>query len=120
MPSGHLRNEVVSQSFQYAAELDPRRVFQLANTIANVNNLSLAEQLAYVWAVRDPLAALEETSAVEGLGARARLQEAVLRSWARYEPDEMLENIDLIPQELRQYACSRAVERPLYSDPHES
>lgn len=120
LPNGPVRHEVVAGSFRYAAKLDPRPVFQLANALPHVDNVSLASKVAFEWGISDPRAALEEISTIKEFGARTRFQESVARSWGIYEPEEMLENISLIHQSLRRDACSRAVERVLYSDPQES
>ena len=120
LSNASVRNTVLTQVFSNAAKLDAKRSFELAVSLPNVNNTSMAQQVLYSWGSSNPEAALKEIATVKEPGIRRKYHETVLRSWARKEPSEILEQIDLIPLDLQQLAYREAVEQSLYSEPEEA
>ncbi len=99
-------------AFEYALKLD--------SNPGGFPFVSLVSAVTNTWVKSDPRSALDAASGVEQLGLRRKLEESVVTAWANENPQDLLTDLETLPEHVRQSATRTAISSWVNEDPHEA
>ena len=114
------RNEVIRHVLGEVAQTDPEGAFNYAQSIENDPDNSIVLTTASIWASTDPRSALTAATGIERRAVRNAVAEMVVRTWARAEPEAVLEGVDSLPADLQESAASTALSAIARESPQEA
>ena len=92
------------------ARNDPEVAFNLALDTPNDVFGKMLATVVDTWAITDPENALSRVSLLQPSSIRAKLQEGIVSTWIRQEPNQFETNLGSIPAELRDAARQSFIE----------
>lgn len=114
------RRIVIGEVLRVVAETDPEGAFKYALTIENDQYDFTIMGVTDTWARSDPHAAIAAASDVENETRRIDLVNSIVRSWSRFKPREVLENIDALPDFVKPTAVETALGEVAEKSPREA
>lgn len=112
--------KLLQQAVQVYALSDPQSAFEKALTLPNNSSETAREAIVSVWAVTDPIGALNAMSRVESQSKRQRLQELILIHWAKSNPQEVIDRLRVVPAYLKPFAREQVIVELAIRDPLEA
>ena len=91
------------------AEDDPHSMFEYAASLPADKQYPVAVALYTTWIKSDPESAYNSLDSFKGLGAFNLLEHEVLNAWARHDPYELIEKVDMLSAENQLQAIEDAV-----------
>lgn len=89
---------------------DPMSAFKDSMTMSGDSGDLVRQTALRTWAKIQPVAALQAVSTYEPEDARRNLQRVVLGAWAQTDPQEILEQLNIVPREFRSFAREAAID----------
>lgn len=105
------RQSVLNESIRWAARLDPRSTFDVALNSFRATEPRLVSEAVKHWVEREPESAFGAISQLPISRFQEKLLVDAMSYWASYEPRGLLRNLDLIPNELHNWARYTALSR---------
>ena len=103
---------------QAIAQENPESALNYARGLSDEKEQSyLSERIVRVWAQTDALSALTASSIFEPSSLVSNLEEAIAETWARSNPTELIENVELISAEFRAHPLATAFASVAREDP---
>lgn len=99
---------LVGQVLEYVARVNPRQALEMASTI-DLQSLSVLSRLIRSAANGNPRIALDAASSVMKPETRTHLQKLAITEWARTTPLEVLNSLDQLPTDIRQWGQGEAL-----------
>ena len=120
LTNAETRQIVVSSVLREAARTDPASAFSYAMTFESEQRDSIVRDIAHTWARSEPLSALTAATGIEKSSLRKAVSETVVRAWSHQNPEELLRNLDALPDELRENASTTALSVKAGESPEEA
>ena len=115
------KSAAVAAVLSAATAVNPQEAFQYAQTLPSDGFFfGPLRSVIVPWASSDPQAAFQAATSIQQSSQRERLQRTVSTIWASNEPYQVLENLDIFPQQIRDDAVSNALEKIAESSPQEA
>lgn len=96
-----VRNAVVKKLLHIATQNDPQNALQYALGLSDPLRETALSSVASAWADTNPIQALSYVSTIDSGSVRRQLLEKLVRSWAEHNPRTVLDEIELVPENLR-------------------
>ena len=120
LTNAETRHSVISSVLREAARTDPASAFSYAMTFESEQRDSIVRDIAHTWARSEPLSALTAANGIEKSSLRKAVSETVVRAWSHQNPEELLRNLDALPDELRENASTTALSVKAGESPEEA
>lgn len=112
-----VQNAVISSIVHYAAQTDAESALKQALRLSgSVRDLAL-EAVAISWVGQNPVQAIKAVSAIEDGSVRREMLELLVRAWAENYPKTVLEDLELVPENLRMLGEREALLALARTDP---
>lgn len=112
-----VQNAVISSIVHHAAQSDAESALKQALRLSGpVRDLAL-RAVATSWVGQNPIRAMKAVSAIENGGVRREMLELLVRAWAENYPTDVLEDLELVPENLRMLGEREALLALARSDP---
>ena len=112
-----VQNAVISSIVHHAAQTDAESAMQQALRLSGpVRDLALMS-VATSWVGQNPIQAMKAVSAIEDGSVRREMLEMLVRAWAENYPTTILEDLELVPQNLRMLGEREALLALARTDP---
>ena len=113
-------NFTLSHVLQAIADDAPQQAFDwVLSTSADVQGKT-ASTIAEPWARQDPNAALDATAGLDRRGNRRWTIHTITATWAKTNPQELVQHIEILPKNNRSLAISDALVALVQLDPEEA
>ncbi|MXW53094.1 MAG: hypothetical protein F4X44_02865 [Gammaproteobacteria bacterium] len=99
---------------------DPQSAFQQAQSISRDAQDVALPTIVERWARSDPLVAMGRLSALQNASQRKKFQTTLLRAWAESDAQDLFDNLEQIPESLRQNAEQQAMLAVARSSPSDA
>lgn len=114
------KTAVLTTVIHKLVQADAQVVFDFARTVENDARNSLIVNVVNAWARLDPEATLDAVQSVESKSLRTSLENRIAASWGSTNPREVLENLDLLPENAQDSAMSSAISSLAQTAPEEA
>ncbi len=114
------KTSVLSAVVHNLVQADAQGVFDFVRTMENDSHNTVIMNVVNAWARLDPEAALVAVEAVESGRLRTSLEHSIASAWGRSNPREVLDNLDLLPENARDAAMSSALTALAQTSPEEA
>ena len=104
-----VRDAVVASVLHVVAAKNPHAALLEAVNLKGSSRELALRTIAEVWAARDPQVALANIASIESGNTLRQLQETMLKTWATHDPYELLDSLELLPENLRTLAKEAAM-----------
>ena len=112
-----VQNAVISSIVHHAAQTDAESALNQALRLSgSVRDLAL-EAVALSWVGQNPIQAIRAVSAIEVGSVRREMLELLVRAWAENYPTNVLEDLELVPENLRMLGEREALLALARTDP---
>lgn len=112
-----VQNAVIGSIVHHAAQTDAESALQHALKLSGpVRDLAL-EAVAAAWVSLNPIQALNAMSAIKEGSVRRQMLEKLVRAWAEHDPTTVLEDLGLVPENLRKLGERQALLTLARTDP---
>ncbi|MCY4142804.1 MAG: hypothetical protein OXG08_03820 [Gammaproteobacteria bacterium] len=111
---------VLGSTVHEAAKREPEQTFEHVLSMEGHARTSFTLSAALVWAVSDPLAALNAIDGIGDTSLRVRLLEHVLYDVAQRDPSQLSANLQGFPESLREIAREQLVMGTASNNPQEA
>ncbi|MDE0644764.1 MAG: hypothetical protein OXH84_00790 [Gammaproteobacteria bacterium] len=102
------RTVLFTEYFVAIYDSNPDQAFTAAQWLNSRDREILVNSLTE-WTSSNPTLALEFAKALEQNDERSRLQRAVLESWFEISPDHLLENLEIVDEDMREWSQTQAL-----------
>lgn len=96
-----VRNAVVKKILHTATQSDPQNALQYALELSDPLREIALSAVASAWTNMNPIQALNYVSTIDSGSVRRQMLEKLVRSWAEHNPKAVLDEIELVPENLR-------------------
>ena len=114
------RSWIANSVLSTVAQLNPNDAFEYALKLkidpSNESKIAVIQE----WVISDPRVAQDAVSSVEHYGLRQQLQECLIKTWAAYDPHELLTDLDLLPSEFIEMATEDAIKHIASGNPEKA
>ena len=117
LTNSQARINVLTSVLRTVAETDPEGAFQFALALDRDPHDLIISGVVNQWARLNPKAALDAAAQVEKSGLRQRLERSVVSTWGYFDPQDVLENLDLLADHLQDSAINSAVSAMVQKEP---
>lgn len=112
-----VQNAVIGSIVHHASQTDAKSALQHALKLSGpVRDLALSA-VAAAWVSLNPIQAISEMSAIEEGSVRRQMLEKLVRAWAEHDPKTVLEDLEMVPENLRKLGEREALLALARTDP---
>lgn len=115
-----LKKAVIGSVLQQALLKDPQATLQQALVFEDDLREFVMATIARAWASIGPEEAMESITSIETPKTRRQMLEHFVSAWANFDPKEMFENFDLVPENLQSLAQEQAIRALAKTTPEEA
>ena len=110
----------VRSVLHHVALSDPQAAFLQAQSISRDAQDVALPTIVEMWARSDPLVAMGRISSLKNASQRKKLQTTLLQAWAENDAQDLFDNLEQIPESLRQNAEQEAMLAVARSSPSDA
>lgn len=114
------KTSVLSAVIHKLVQADAQSVFDFVRTMENDTHNTVIMNVVNAWARLDPEAALAAVQSVDSKSLRNSLVHSIASTWGRSNPRDVLDNLDLLPENARDAAMSSAITALAQTAPEEA
>ena len=114
------KTSVLTTVIHKLVQADAQAVFDFVQTMENDTQNNVMMNVVNAWARLDPEATLAAVQSVESKSLRELLENQIAASWGSTSPREVLENLDLLPENAQDSAKSSAIASLAQTAPEEA
>jgi hypothetical protein len=114
------RTVVLTTVIHSLVQADAQAVFDFAQTMENDPQSIVLANVVNAWGRLDPEAVLAAVQSVESKNLRSSLEDRIASAWGSTNPREVLENLDLLPENTQDTAMSSAIASLAQTAPDEA
>lgn len=110
----------VRSVLHHVALSDPQSAFLQAQSISRDAQDVALPTIVEMWARSDPMVAMGRLSSLKNASQRKKLQTTLLRAWAENDAQDLFDNLEQIPESIRQNAEQQAMLAVARSSPNDA
>ncbi len=114
------KTSVLSAVIHKLVQADAQSAFDFVRTMENDTHNTVIMNVVSAWARLDPEAALAAVQSVDSKSLRNSLVHSIASTWGRSNPREVLDSLDLLPENARDAAMSSALTALAQTAPEEA
>lgn len=114
------KTSVLSAVIHKLVQADAQSTFDFVRTMENDTHNAVIMNVVNAWARLDPEAALAAVQSVDSKSLRNSLVHSIASTWGRSNPREVLDSLDLLPENARDAAMSSALTALAQTAPEEA
>lgn len=112
-----VQNAVIGSIVHHATQIDAESALHHALKLTGSERDLALEAVAAAWVSLNPIQAMNAMSAIEEGSVRRQMLEKLVRVWAEQDPKTVLEDIELVPENLRKLGERQALLALARTDP---